>query len=95
MTIDLVDLDGQITNLSGRTKEYANELVTGRGTYILIRVESKLFYNDLIRKQLFEHYYRFTNCKGETTINILANVVSSFLNVFTKAPGLPSRKGKE
>lgn len=39
VTIDLVDLDGQITNLSGRTKEYANELVTGRGTYILIRVE--------------------------------------------------------
>ena len=41
VTIDLVDLEGQITNLSGRTREYANELVTGRGTYILIRVESK------------------------------------------------------
>ena len=41
VTIDLVDLDGQITNLSGRTREYANELVTGRGTYILIRVESE------------------------------------------------------
>ena len=84
MTIDLVDLDGQITNLSGRTKEYANELVTGRGTYILIRVESKLSYNDLICKQLFKNYYRYksnyySNCKGETTINILAKYMHQML----------------
>lgn len=39
VTIDLVDLEGQVTNLAGRSKEYANEIVTGRGTYILIRVE--------------------------------------------------------
>ena len=84
VTIDLVDLDGQITNLSGRTKEYANELVTGRGTYILIRVESKLSYNDLICKQLFKNYYRYksnyySNCKGETTINILAKYMHQML----------------
>lgn len=39
--IDLVDLDGQVRNLSGRSKEYANEILNGRETYILIRVESK------------------------------------------------------
>ena len=39
--IDLVDLEGQVKNLSGRSKEYANEVVNGRETYILIRVESK------------------------------------------------------
>jgi hypothetical protein len=36
-----VDLEGQVKNLSGRSKEYANEVVNGRETYILIRVESK------------------------------------------------------
>ncbi|WAR03760.1 hypothetical protein MAR_010318 [Mya arenaria] len=39
VTIDLVDLDGQVTNLSGRAKDYAHELVTPRGIYILIRVD--------------------------------------------------------
>ncbi|XP_052222764.1 uncharacterized protein CXorf65 homolog isoform X2 [Dreissena polymorpha] len=39
IVIDLVDMDGQVTNLSGRTKDYAHELVTARGVYILIRVE--------------------------------------------------------
>ncbi|XP_041377638.1 uncharacterized protein LOC121390008 [Gigantopelta aegis] len=39
VVIDLVDLDGQVKNLSGSSEEYANELVTGRETYILIHVE--------------------------------------------------------
>lgn len=39
ITIDLVDLEGQVKNLPTRPKEYANEMVTGRETYILIRVE--------------------------------------------------------
>ncbi|XP_045173617.2 uncharacterized protein CXorf65 homolog [Mercenaria mercenaria] len=39
IVIDLVDMDGQVTNLPGRTKEYATEVVTARGIYILIRVE--------------------------------------------------------
>ncbi|XP_022336512.2 uncharacterized protein CXorf65 homolog [Crassostrea virginica] len=37
--IDLVDMDGQVKNLAGRSKEYASEVVTGRETYVLIRVE--------------------------------------------------------
>lgn len=41
VTIDLVDMEGQVTNLSGRSKDYAHELVTARGIYILIRVERK------------------------------------------------------
>lgn len=32
-------MDGQVTNLSSRNKDYAHELVTARGIYILIRVE--------------------------------------------------------
>ena len=39
--IDLVDMDGQVKNLAGRSKEYASEVVTGRETYVLIRVESE------------------------------------------------------
>ncbi|XP_048761935.1 uncharacterized protein LOC125670666 isoform X1 [Ostrea edulis] len=37
--IDLVDMDGQVKNLSARTKEYASEVVNPRETYVLIRVE--------------------------------------------------------
>ncbi|XP_062621504.1 uncharacterized protein LOC134283077 [Saccostrea cucullata] len=32
-------MDGQVKNLSARTKEYASEVVNGRETYVLIRVE--------------------------------------------------------
>jgi len=39
ITLDLVDLEGQVKNLSTRSKEYASEVVTPRETYILIRVE--------------------------------------------------------
>ncbi|XP_067673848.1 uncharacterized protein C22orf15-like [Haliotis asinina] len=39
ITIDLIDQDGQVKNLAGSNEEYANELVNGRETYILIRVE--------------------------------------------------------
>ncbi|XP_071178686.1 uncharacterized protein CXorf65 homolog [Mytilus edulis] len=50
--IDLVDLEGQVKNLSGRSKEYANEVVNGRETYILIRVErchdGKFLYTSLL-----------------------------------------------
>ncbi|CAC5384112.1 unnamed protein product [Mytilus coruscus] len=52
LVIDLVDLEGQVKNLSGRSKEYANELVNGRETYILIRVErchdGKFLYTSLL-----------------------------------------------
>ncbi|KAL5017609.1 hypothetical protein ScPMuIL_007198 [Solemya velum] len=42
VVIDLVDLEGQIRNLSTvRSREYASELVSGRETYILIRVEKQ------------------------------------------------------
>ena len=41
VVIDLVDMEGQVTNLSGRAKDYATDVVTARGIYILIRVESK------------------------------------------------------
>lgn len=34
-------MDGQVKNLSGRSKEYASEVVNGRETYVLIRVESE------------------------------------------------------
>ncbi|KAL3857550.1 hypothetical protein ACJMK2_012202 [Sinanodonta woodiana] len=37
--LDLVDQDGQVKNLAGRLKDYACQLVSGRETYILIRVE--------------------------------------------------------
>lgn len=43
VVIDLVDMEGQVTNLPGRAKEYANEIVTARGIYILIRVERKCY----------------------------------------------------
>lgn len=36
-------MDGQVKNLSGRSKEYASEVVNGRETYVLIRVESEWF----------------------------------------------------
>ncbi|XP_069134961.1 uncharacterized protein CXorf65-like [Argopecten irradians] len=39
ITIDLVDLEGQVKNLPTRPKDYASEMVTGRETYVLIRVE--------------------------------------------------------
>lgn len=39
IVIDLVDMEGQVTNLAGRAREYAHEIVTARGIYILIRVE--------------------------------------------------------
>ena len=39
--LDLVDLEGQVKNLPASTEEYASEYVTGRETYILIRVDSK------------------------------------------------------
>lgn len=52
IVIDLVDLDGQVRNLSGRSKEYANEILNGRETYILIRVErcndGKFLYTSLL-----------------------------------------------
>jgi len=34
-------MEGQVANLSSRNKDYAHELVTARGNYILIRVERK------------------------------------------------------
>lgn len=39
--IDLLDLDGQVKFLSAKEKEYACDVVDGRQTYILIRIESK------------------------------------------------------
>lgn len=39
--LDLVDLDGQVKNLASGTEEYASDYVTGRETYILIRVEKQ------------------------------------------------------
>ncbi|BFZ18611.1 hypothetical protein BsWGS_21650 [Bradybaena similaris] len=38
-TLDLVDLDGQIKHLSVSPDEYASDYVTGRETYVAIRVE--------------------------------------------------------
>ncbi|XP_076452677.1 uncharacterized protein CXorf65 homolog isoform X2 [Babylonia areolata] len=39
--LDLVDLEGQVKNLPSSTEEYANDYVTGRETYILIRVDKQ------------------------------------------------------
>ena len=39
--VDLIDLDGQVTNLSEHSKEYAYPYVGSRSTYILVRVESE------------------------------------------------------
>ncbi|KAK3592655.1 hypothetical protein CHS0354_034732 [Potamilus streckersoni] len=39
VVLDLVDQEGQVLNLAGRLKDYACQLVSGRETYILIRVE--------------------------------------------------------
>ncbi|XP_050411194.1 uncharacterized protein CXorf65 homolog [Patella vulgata] len=39
ITIDLIDLEGHVRNLSTGIEEYANDLLHGRETYILIRVE--------------------------------------------------------
>ena len=44
--LDLVDLEGQVKNLPSSTEEYASEYVTGRETYILIRVDSKFSLSD-------------------------------------------------
>lgn len=38
-TLDLVDLEGQIRNLPPTTDDYASDYVTGRETYVVIRVE--------------------------------------------------------
>ena len=40
--LDLVDLEGQVKNLSSSAEEYASDYVTGRETYVLIRVDSEL-----------------------------------------------------
>ncbi|CAG5135539.1 unnamed protein product [Candidula unifasciata] len=37
--LDLIDLDGQIKNLSVSSEEYASDYVTARETYVAIRVE--------------------------------------------------------
>ncbi|ESO89502.1 hypothetical protein LOTGIDRAFT_204334 [Lottia gigantea] len=37
--IDLVDQQGHVRNLSTGTEEYANELVSARETYVLVRIE--------------------------------------------------------
>ncbi|XP_076434852.1 uncharacterized protein CXorf65 homolog [Babylonia areolata] len=39
--LDLVDLEGQVRNLPSSTEEYASDYVTGRETYILIRVDKQ------------------------------------------------------
>ncbi|XP_064613039.1 uncharacterized protein C22orf15-like [Liolophura sinensis] len=39
--IDLLDLDGQVKFLSAKEKEYACDVVDGRQTYILIRIEKQ------------------------------------------------------
>ncbi|KAK7088549.1 hypothetical protein V1264_022458 [Littorina saxatilis] len=39
--LDLVDLEGQVKNLPSSSEEYASDYVTGRETYILIRVEKQ------------------------------------------------------
>ncbi|KAI0223047.1 hypothetical protein LSAT2_025703 [Lamellibrachia satsuma] len=40
-TIDLIDMDGQVTNLSEHPKEYAYPYVGSRSTYILVKVEKQ------------------------------------------------------
>ncbi|GFO46477.1 hypothetical protein PoB_007298200 [Plakobranchus ocellatus] len=42
-TLDLVDLEGQIRNLPVTTEDYASDYVTGRETYVVIRVERESF----------------------------------------------------
>ena len=42
--LDLVDLEGQLKNMPVSTDEYATEYLTGRETYVVIRVDSELFY---------------------------------------------------
>ncbi|KAI8782465.1 hypothetical protein BgiMline_027390 [Biomphalaria glabrata] len=41
MVLDLVDLDGQIKNLPMSSEDYASDYVTGRETYVVIRVEKE------------------------------------------------------
>ena len=41
--LDLVDLEGQLKNMPVSTDEYATEYLTGRETYVVIRVDSELF----------------------------------------------------
>ncbi|KAK7483711.1 hypothetical protein BaRGS_00025032 [Batillaria attramentaria] len=39
--LDLVDLEGQVKNLSSSSEEYASDFVTARETYILIKVDKQ------------------------------------------------------
>ncbi|KAH9525557.1 hypothetical protein Btru_001688 [Bulinus truncatus] len=41
IVLDLVDLDGQVKNLPVSSAEYASDYVTGRETYVVIRVEKE------------------------------------------------------
>ncbi|KAL4223371.1 hypothetical protein ACF0H5_016841 [Mactra antiquata] len=87
MVIDLVDLEGQVTNLAGRAKEYATDIVTARGTYILIRVE-RLQDNGQF------HYTSLLNNLEETNPELMVKL-NSLSRPTTRAKNLKSKGGKK
>ena len=75
--LDLVDLEGQVKNLPSSTEEYASEYVTGRETYILIRVDSKFSLSDRHSSSFFFFFFFFfvfffvTHYGGSTPVLLL------------------------
>ena len=41
VTVDLMDLEGDMKNLPAHRDEYAHQFMSDRGTYVLVKVESK------------------------------------------------------
>ncbi|XP_052802167.1 uncharacterized protein CXorf65 homolog [Mya arenaria] len=87
ITIDLVDLDGQVTNLSGRAKDYAHELVTPRGIYILIRV-------DRLPDNGQFHYTSLLNNLEETNPELMVKL-NSLSRPTTRARNVKQKGGKK
>lgn len=54
VVLDLVDLEGQIKNLSTGADDYACDYVTPRETYILIRVDSECLLRWTVRSVYYE-----------------------------------------
>ncbi|XP_052802053.1 uncharacterized protein CXorf65 homolog [Mya arenaria] len=87
ITIDLVDLDGQVTNLSGRAKDYAHELVNPRGIYILIRV-------DRLPDNGQFHYTSLLNNLEETNPELMVKL-NSLSRPTTRARNVKQKGGKK
>ncbi|KAK3084948.1 hypothetical protein FSP39_021928 [Pinctada imbricata] len=81
--IDLVDLEGQVKNLSARSKEYASEVVNGRETYVLIRVE-----------KVAENKYHYTSLLNDLE-NTNPDLLGKLSTLSKPQPKMKGKKGKQ